>query len=77
MGQKAAFSSSPKKGDFGIIKNYWDISVIAFKVYNALFLNPMQPKIEKVLMENRTVIVKIVQKLFRIWLFVESSKEFV
>ena len=41
----------PRKGDFGIPKNYRGItfSVIATKIYNALLLNPIKPKNKKII----------------------------
>ena len=37
----------PKRGDLGIAKNYWGITLtsIAAKIYNALRRNPIEPKI--------------------------------
>ena len=45
----------PKKGGFGIVKNYRGISLtsIAAKIYNALLRNPIEPKFEKILRKNR------------------------
>ena len=45
----------PKKGDFGIAKNYWDITLISImaKIYNALLHNCIEPKIEKILRKNQ------------------------
>ena len=41
----------PQKGDLGIAKSYRDITLtsIAAKIYNALLLNCIEPKIEKIL----------------------------
>ena len=45
----------PKKGDLGITQNYCGITLtaIAAKVYSALLLNQIQPKIEKILWKNQ------------------------
>ena len=45
---------SPKKGNFGLSKNYQAITLtsIAAKIYNALLCNRIEPKIEKILGEN-------------------------
>ena len=45
----------PKKGGFGIAKNYRDITLtfIAAKIYNALQRNHIEPKIEKILRKNQ------------------------
>ena len=45
----------PKKGNFGIIKNYSGITLttIDTRLYNALLLNCIQPKIEKMLWKNQ------------------------
>ena len=44
-----------KKGDLGLAKNYWDITLtsIAAKIYNALLRNRIEPKIEKILRKNQ------------------------
>ena len=45
----------PRKGDQGIAKNYWGITLtsIPIKIYNALLHNHMEPKIEKILRKNQ------------------------
>ena len=45
----------PKKGDLGIAKNYWVITLTAIeaKIYNALLLNHIKPTIEKILRKNQ------------------------
>ena len=44
----------PKKGDLGLAKNYWNITLtsIAAKIYNALLRNRIEPKID-ILRENQ------------------------
>ena len=44
----------PKKGDFGITKNYRGITLTSLtaKVYNALLINCIEPEIEKILRKN-------------------------
>ena len=41
----------PQKGDLGLAKNYWGITLtsIVAKIYNALLRNCIEPKIEKIL----------------------------
>ena len=41
----------PKKGDLGLTKNYWGITLtsIAAKIYNALLRNRIVPQIDKIL----------------------------
>ena len=65
-----------KKDDLGIPKNYWGINFtfIADKVYNALLLNRIKPKIAKILGKN---FGEINPQHNSLWQFVESSKEFV
>ena len=45
----------PKKGDFGLAKNYQGITLspIAAKIYNTLLCNRIEPKIEKILRKNQ------------------------
>ena len=45
----------PKKGDFGLAKNYQGITLtsIAAKIYNALLWNRIEPKIDNILMKNQ------------------------
>ena len=45
----------PKKGDLGIAKNYWGITLtsIAAKTYNALLPNCIELEIEKILRNNQ------------------------
>ena len=49
---KCCFLLFLKKGDFGITKNYRCRTPIAAKVYNALLLNHIKLKIEKILRKN-------------------------
>ena len=44
-----------KKGDLGLAKNYWGITLtsIAAKIYNALQRNNIEPKIENILRKNQ------------------------
>ena len=50
-------SFPPKKGDFGIAKNYRGIMLtsIAAKIYNPLLLNHIKPENEKILSKNQNV----------------------
>ena len=45
----------PKKGDFGLSKNYRSITLtsIAAKIYNARLRNRIEPKIDNILMKNQ------------------------
>ena len=45
----------PKKGDLGLAKNYWGITLtsIATKIYNALLRNRIEPKIDNMLRKNQ------------------------
>ena len=45
----------PKKGDLGLAKNYWGITLIsiAAKIYNALLRNCIEPKIDNILWKNQ------------------------
>ena len=45
----------PKKGDLGLAKNYWGITLtsIAAKIYNALLRNRIEPKIDNILRKNQ------------------------
>ena len=45
----------PKKGDLGLVENYWSITLtsIAAKIYNALLRNCIEPKIAKILRKNQ------------------------
>ena len=45
----------PKKGDLGLAKNYWGITLmsIAAKIYNALLHNRIEPKIDNILGKNQ------------------------
>ena len=45
----------PKKGDFGLTKNYRCLThtFLAVKIYNALLCNCIEPKIEKILRKNQ------------------------
>ena len=45
----------PKKGDFGLAKNYRGITLtsIAAKIYNALLRNRIEPKIDHILRKNQ------------------------
>ena len=45
----------PKKGDLGLAKNYWGITLtsIAAKIYNALLRNHIEPKIDNILGKNQ------------------------
>ena len=45
----------PKKGDLGIAKNYWGITLtsIAAMIYNALLRNRIEPKIDNILWKNQ------------------------
>ena len=45
----------PKKGNLGLAKNYWGIILtsIAAKIYNALFRNCIESKIEIILRKNK------------------------
>ena len=45
----------PKKGDLGLAKNYWGITLtsIAAKIYNALLRNRIEPKIDNILTKNQ------------------------
>ena len=44
----------PKKGVFGITKNYWGITItsIVDNVHNVLLLNRIEPEIEKIFREK-------------------------
>ena len=44
-----------KKGDLGLAKNYWGITLtsIAAKIYNALLRNRIEPKIDNILRKNQ------------------------
>ena len=46
---------SPKKGDLGLAKNYWGITLtsIAAKIYNALLRNRIEHKIDNILRKNQ------------------------
>ena len=54
-GQKAVSFLFSKKGDLGIAKNYWDITLtsIAAKIYNALLLTYIEQEIERILRKNQ------------------------
>ena len=41
----------PKNGDFGLVKNYWDITLtsIAAKIYKALLRNRIEPKFDNII----------------------------
>ena len=45
----------PKKGDLGLAKNYWGITLtsITAKIYNALLGNRIEPKIDNILRKNQ------------------------
>ena len=45
----------PKKGDFGLAKNYWGITLtsIAAKIYNPLLRNRIELKIDNILRKNQ------------------------
>ena len=45
----------PEKGDLGLAKNYWGITLtsIAAKIYNALLWNHIEPKIDNILRKNQ------------------------
>ena len=45
----------PKKGNLGLAKNYWGITLtsIVAKIYNALLCNCIEPKIENLLRKNQ------------------------
>ena len=45
----------PKKGDLGLAKNYWGITLtsIAAKIYNALLRNCIESKIDNILRKNQ------------------------
>ena len=45
----------PKKGDLGLAKSYWGITLtsIAAKIYNALLRNRIEPKIDNILRKNQ------------------------
>ena len=45
----------PKKGDLGLAKNYWGITLtsIAAKIYNVLLRNRIEPKIDNILRKNQ------------------------
>ena len=45
----------PKKGDLGLAKNYWGITLtsIAAKIYHALIRNCIKPKINNILRKNQ------------------------
>ena len=45
----------PKKGDLGLAKNYWGITLtsIAAKIYSALLRNHIEPKIDNILRKNQ------------------------
>ena len=45
----------PKKGELGISKNYWGITLtsIVAKLYNGLLLNCIEPVIEKIVRKNQ------------------------
>ena len=45
----------PKKGDLGLAKNYWGITLtsIAAKIYNALLRNRIELEIDKILRKNQ------------------------
>ena len=45
----------PKKGDFGLAKNYWGIThkSLAAKIYNALLHNRIEPKIDNILRKDQ------------------------
>ena len=47
---KGCILLSPKKGDFGIAKNYRGIALtsIVAKIYNALLLNHNSPEVENI-----------------------------
>ena len=65
-GQKAAFSSFPKKGDLEIAKNYRGITFtsIAAKIYHALLLNYIELEIEKILWKNQNSFQKNRSKIY-------------
>ena len=45
----------PKKGNLGLAKNYWGITLtfIAVEIYNALLCNCIEPKIDNILRKNQ------------------------
>ena len=45
----------PKKGNLGLARNYWGITLtsIAAKIYNALLQNRIEPKIDNILRKNQ------------------------
>ena len=45
----------PKKGDLGLTKNYWGITLtsILAKIYNALLRNRIEPKVDNILRKNQ------------------------
>ena len=52
---KGFILSFSKKGDLGLAKNYWGITLtsVATKIYNALLCNCIEPKIENILRKNQ------------------------
>ena len=52
---KGCIPPFPKKGDLGLAKNYRGITLtsIAAKIYNALLLNRIEPKIDNMLRKNQ------------------------
>ena len=44
----------PKKGDLGLTKNYWGITLTSTvaKIYDALLRNRIEPKTENILWKN-------------------------
>ena len=54
-GWRDASSPSLKRGDLGLAKNYWGITLtsIAAKIYNALLQNLIEPKIDNILRKNQ------------------------
>ena len=52
---KGCILSFPKKGDLGLEKNYWGITLtyIGVKTYNALLRNCIEPKTDNILWKNQ------------------------
>ena len=67
----------PKKGDLGLAKNYWGITLtsIAAKIYNALW-NHIEPKIDNILRKTEMASKEIDPQPHKYWLSIESLKAY-
>ena len=68
----------PKKGDFGLTKNYRGITLtsIAAKIYNTLQRNRIEPKIDNILRKNQNVFRRNRPMTSQYWLSVEFLKAY-